>query len=136
MKKIILILAALIFPPSPSYAGEWTEVAESVQNGNVYYVNTESIRTHAGFIYYWDMSNNLTPTQFGNLSNKLYHIGDCTLFRQKTLSRIYYKKPMGEGTGKIDNVTKGKWDYPNPDSVAAALLKFACDQTKESVNND
>ena len=86
----------------------------------------ERVRKHDGYVYWWDMSNLLKPDKDGDLSYRGYRQGDCRLFRTKVLSEIYYKQPMGRGTGKTNTLKNPEWDYPPPDSPMETILKKVC----------
>jgi len=124
MRKLTLILT-LIFSvmfSSTSFA-DWKKVSEDV-DGNSFYVDFERIRKHGGYVYYWTLGDYLKPIA-GDLSVKVYHQGDCKLFRYKRLSYSFHNEPMGGGTGKPYTPTD-KWIYPSPDSANEAILKAVC----------
>ena len=125
MKKFIftLLFSTLVFS-SPSYAG-WTEVTENV-SGDTFYVDFDRIRKHDGYVYYWELSDLLKPTKYGDLSNKAYTQVDCKLFRSKYLSMSSYKQPMGNGTPSSTFEPPAEWDYPLPSSGGEFILKSVC----------
>jgi hypothetical protein len=134
MKKIILILLfSTVMFSSPSWAewfsstsdAEWTKVNKDV-DGNTNYVDFEKIRQKDGYVYWWILSDILKPTLQGNLSSKTYNQGDCKLFRVKYLSWIFYRKPMGGGTGNSGGPKSPQWDYPDPNSVMGNILRIVC----------
>ena len=125
MRKLTLILA-LIFSlmfSSTSFAG-WTKVITNV-SGDTFYVDFDSIRKHGGYVYWWDLTDYLKPTKYGDLSAKMYKQGDCKLFWVKYLSDSYYKEPMGRGTGEPYTPPE-KWIYPHPNSSGEGVLKSVC----------
>ena len=148
MKTLIILLALTISVmfSSPSYA-DWRRVGESV-SGNTYYVDIERIRKHDGYVYWWELTNLLRPTEHdgyvfwweltdllkptetGILSAKTYHQGDCKLFRHKTLSFSFHKRPMGEGTGDVQEPIKKGWNYSPPNSSSEDILKSVCAYAK------
>ena len=81
MKKLTLIFALTfsVMFSSSSYAG-WTKVGENA-SGDTYYVDFERIRKHDGYVYFWQLSDYLKPTEYGILSAKVYKQGDCRSFR-------------------------------------------------------
>ena len=110
---------------STSFAG-WTKVGKSVR-GDTFYVDFERIRKVDGYVYWWRLTDYLKPTQFGDLSSKVYHQGDCKLFRWKRLSASYHTQPMGEGQPSTTGVSKNQqWNYPPPNSVIETILKKVC----------
>ena len=111
---------------SPAYA-KWEKVAVSV-SGDTYYVDFDRIRTNGGYVYFWDLSDYLKPTKWGDLSAKSYKQGDCEMFRYKNLSYSFYKTPMGEGVIFLsDSNPNPEWVYPPPNSVAEIILKGVCE---------
>ena len=127
MKNLLLIFTLLfssVFLSSPSYAG-WAKVSEGA-DGRTYYVDYERIRKHDAFVYYWDLSDYLKPTEYGDLSAKVYRQGDCKLFRVKNLSFSWHKEPMGGGTGDVQEPIKKDWIYPSPNSSGGIILKSVC----------
>ena len=125
MKKLTLCLALFtILLPTPGHA-EWTKVSENA-SGNTYYVDFNRIRKVDGYVYWWDLTDYLKPSQEGNLSNKMYQQGDCKLFRVKVLSFSFHKEPMGRGTGDVQESVKKGWIYPSPNSSSETILKSVC----------
>ena len=125
MKKLLtltVILYSLMF--STVSFGEWTEVGESVE-GNTLYIDFERIRTHNDYRYVWTLDDNLKPTELGILSSKVYRQLDCKESKMKYLQYVFYKQPMGEGSGK--SVTgNGDWIYPRPYGTDALLIDGLC----------
>ena len=104
--------------------GEWTEVSRG-KNGRIYYVDFDRIRKIDGYVYWWELSDYVNPSKFGDLSARAYVQGDCKLFRTKHLSVSFFKEPMARGTGK-DITFKPKWIYPPPNSNMESILKQVC----------
>jgi hypothetical protein len=100
-------------------------VSESV-DGYTFYVDFERIRKHGGYVYWWDLTDYLKPTQPGHLSSKIYNQGDCKSFRRKGLSYSFHKEPMGGGTGDVQEPVKKGWKYPPPESSIETVLKSVC----------
>ena len=132
MKKLLLIFTLLfstLMFSTPSY-GEWTKVSENV-NGNTFYVDFERIRKHSGYVYFWRLVNFLKPTEFGHLSTQVYIQLDCKLFREKSLSFVQHKQPMGRGSADSEyNYTpkNPEWTYPPPATSLEEILKRVCSQ--------
>lgn len=127
MKKLILIFVLLfstVIVSSLSYA-EWTNVGENV-GGSAYYVDFERKRKHDGYVYYWQLTDYIKPTEYGDLSSKIYVQGDCKLFRYKYLSYSFHKEPMGGGPSDVINDSDQNWTYPAPNSMTEAVLKSVC----------
>jgi hypothetical protein len=129
MKKLLLIstlLFSTLMFSTPSY-GEWTKVSENVE-GNSFYVDFERIRKHSGYVYFWKLTNYLKPTEYGDLSSKVYGEADCKKFGYKSLSFSFYKEPMGGGTGEVQEPVEKGWHYPPPNSSIEVVLKRVCNQ--------
>ena len=124
--KTLLTIFTLVFTVmfSSTSFGEWTKVSKNV-DGTTFYVDFERIRKHGGYVYWWDLSDYLKPTQ-GDLSGKNYNQGDCKLFRYKTLSFSSHKEPMGGGTGKSFTYNDNDWKYPTPNSSVEQIQKIVC----------
>ena len=129
MKKLLLILALLFSAAmySSPVRAEWTRVIENM-NGDTFYVDFERIRKHDGYVYYWDLLNNLKPTETGVLSSKAYIQADCKLFSYKNLSLSVYKEPMGNGTSDTFNPPDIGWQYAIPNTSRETILKLVCSQ--------
>ena len=96
-------------------------------SGDTYYVDFERIRKHDGFVYYWTLSDYLKPTKTGTFSGRVYHQGDCKLFRYKYLSDSYFKGQMGKGDyNSGSNKPDKEWTYPSPKSIAEKILNLVC----------
>lgn len=131
MKKLLLLLFSSML--SFNSYGELTKVSWN-QDGDTYYIYTDTIRENGGFVYWWDLADYSEPGPFliGNdvrwtlMSIKTYSMGDCGVFRHKALSDIQYEQSMGKGIGKPDNYSNPEWKYPPPGSIDESLLRFVC----------
>jgi len=121
---ITLFFSTLMFA-SPAYA-DWEKVIEN-GNGTTSYVDFDRMRTNGGYVYYWQLSDYLEPTEYGTLSTKVYNQGDCEVFRVKYLSFIHYEQPMGEGSGDSNSPPDPEWIYPSPNSMVETILKIVCE---------
>ena len=96
-----------------------------------FYIDVERIRKVDGYVYWWELNDYPKPITGGLLSAKIYHQGDCKLFRYKTLSYVYHKQPMGrDGDGGGNNPKNPEWRYPSPNSTNESILKLVCALTK------
>jgi hypothetical protein len=123
MKKLLILLFSLLIS-FHSY-GEWEEVVEG-ENGDIYYLDEDSIKNHGGYVYFWEMRDYLKPTDTGTMSGKMYKQGDCGVNREKHLSFSYYKEPMGRGSGTT-MTPSDEWMYPSPGTVRKLILDYVCD---------
>ena len=128
MKKLLtltVILYSLIFS-SVSF-GEWTQVAEN-KDGVIFYVDFERMRIHNGYRYIWDLTDRIEPSNAGTLSTKFYRQVDCKEFKTKFLQSVFYKQPMGEGSGESHTLSDGDWSYPIPNSINEIIVKKVCER--------
>ena len=108
---------------STSFAG-WTKVSKNM-SGDTYYVDFERMRKHDGFVYYWQLTDYIKPTNYSHLSSKIYAQGDCKLFRYKYLSLSFHNESMGGGSDDT-NTLKQDWTYPSPNATTEFVLKSVC----------
>jgi hypothetical protein len=129
MKKLTLLTVLFLTILSTPVFGEWTKVSEDV-DGHTFYVDFDRIRKHGGYVYWWDLTDHLKPTDYGDLSGKIYKQGDCKLFRFKALSFSHHNQPMGQGTGDSNSPKNPEWIYPPPNSTFEVVLKSVCAYAK------
>ena len=122
MKKLLILLFSILISFN-SYGG-WVYYDDDIE-GNSFYLDQDSIKQHNEYVYFWYLKNFLKPSQFGDMSVKVYLQGECRLNRYKPLSYIFYKQPMGEGSG--ETLDGAEWTYPPSGSIGMGLLNDVCD---------
>ena len=129
MKKLLILLFSILI--SLNSFGEWTKVSEGA-NGDQFFIDKDAIKEHNGSVFFWKLRDYLKPDSTGDLSVSTYIEGDCGIFRERTLSYIFYARSMGKGNGNqsapVENT--GDWRYPAPGSVYHSVLNFVCDYVK------
>ena len=126
MKKLLILLFSLII--SFNAYGDWTYQGDSV-DGDTNYLDMDTIREHSGYVYFWTLIDYLKPTEYGDMSSKMYTQGDCGVYRIKYLSFTHSKQPMGKG-GETNNPPNPEWIYPPPGSGMDYDLSLVCDYVK------
>jgi hypothetical protein len=129
--KTLLTIFTLVFTlmfSSTSFA-KWTEAVIGVE-GDIYYVDIETIRKHDGYVYFWSLMDYLRPSPQGQLSVKKYHQVDCEIIRMKVLSYVFHQQPMGRDAGETSSPKNPEWKYPPPGSVEEVLLQQVCRVTE------
>jgi len=114
----------------------WHLVSDN-SNGNEFYLDMQSIKQKDGLVYYWILVNYDKPMD-GFSSVKIFKEGDCSLKRDKTLTMMSYKEPMGKGSDfKTETPSNPEWSYNPPSSSGLFLMEDACnaDEIIESFNN-
>jgi hypothetical protein len=123
MKKLLVLLFSMLISLN-SYC-EWEEIVGTIDGDHFFYVDTDLIKEHNGFVYFWSMTDSLYPSETGTMSTQTYSQGDCGIMREKPLSFLYYKNSMGQG--KSNSFTPpDEWDYPSPGSVQKYILDYVC----------
>jgi hypothetical protein len=97
-------------------------------DGHTLYVDFDGIKKHDGYVYYWYLRDYLKPDTYGNWSSRIYHQGDCKLFRLKNVIGTFHKESMGVGTGDSHNPSYPEWFYPPPNSSSETILKSVCNR--------
>lgn len=127
MKKLLIFTTLLFSMVFSSFSfGEWTIIAKS-KSGNVFYLDLERMRINSGFRYVWRLVDLIEPDSSGSLSVKVYKKVECKEFKFKTLQYIFYKQPMGEGSGESSTSLDQNWKYPVPDSSDELLIEKVCE---------
>jgi hypothetical protein len=127
MKKLTILLFSILISFS-SYA-KWTWVADNV-NGSSYYIDKGAIKDNNGYVFYWTIADNYRALGDSRImSTQMYKQGDCEMNRNKVLTYMFYKKPMGTELYDSFNPPE-KWDYPSPNSVDYSVLEYACNYVK------
>ncbi len=131
MKKLLTLLFSILI--SFNSYGEWIKVTKSISGsakGDTYYVDIDTIKENDGYVYFWVLQDKLKPDKWGDMSVKALIQGDCRLNRDKTLSYIFYKQPMGEGENETSTPSNPEWGYSKPNSVGEMGLNYVCDYVK------
>ena len=73
----------------------------------------------------------LKPTSSGDLSFKEYCEVTCGPPRKtRTLSYLFYKESMGEGSQESYTTKEPEWLYPPPGSSAETILEYVCSRAE------
>jgi len=127
MKKLFLLLFSLLF--SFNSYGEWVLVTTTTVGdkiGSKIYVDKDTIKKKDGFTYNWELSDFSKTWSSGSKSAKTFIQSDCSLYRRKVLSMVFYNNPMGKGEINFSNQNASEWQYPPPNSNGHNLIKYVC----------
>jgi hypothetical protein len=130
MKKLLILLFSIFI--SFNCYGEWNKVATGSgdkNNGDIFYIETDTIKENDGYVYFWQLSDYLLPLQGTFMSSKVYKQGDCGIYRHKILSYIVYKESMGKDAG-LQIEGEDEWIYNSSGTVAYIVLDYVCDYVK------
>lgn len=113
---------------------KWTWVAKNT-NGETFYMDFESIEERDGYVYYWMLTDNFKPTEFGDMSYQTYYQADLAggdwadrdQFRTRILDGSFYRSPMGKGAPSSSLSRPDEdWEYAPPNTTAESILKTVC----------
>ena len=123
--KVIFFTTLLLFSLN-GFAFNWKKVVEI---GNSFYVDVDTIKKHNGLVYYWQLTDYIEPSPYGDYSSITKYKVDCGEEKQIFLSGTYYSQPMGKGRITSEGTTNSI-EHPKPNTIRYALMKFACDNAK------
>jgi len=126
MKKLLILIFSILI--SFNSYGDWKFVTSS-DNGSKFFIDTDTIKVHNENVFFWRLGDDIKPDFSGNLSYAMYLEGDCRIFRERTLSFVFYAGSMGKGDGEQSSPIgkNGDWRYPAPNNTNLITLKFVCD---------
>ena len=138
MKKQLFILPFLVLF-SFSLQAEWKKIATN-RNGDDFYIDDKKIKKEDNITYFWvliDSPINAISNRSGIKSVVSHQKCDCSNFKYKTLSWMYYKGKMGTGISNseseydsINFVSSNYWTYPSDKSVEKKVIIKVCDLDK------
>jgi hypothetical protein len=130
MKKrlvITLLLSSVLFS-SPSY-GEWTHSFTHPKFGYDVYIDFDKIKKRGDNVYFWTLSDLLTPASTGKMSLKYLVRGDCNNFYFSNLTSTSYVLPMGEGYGESTTLSEHFQNIEYPPTTGnnmKSVIKSVC----------
>ena len=124
--KVILFATLLLFSIN-GFAFNWKKVGENT-DGDTFYVDVSNIKKHNGLVYYWELGNYSTRTDFIHSYISKYQV-TCGIEERLEFLTTYYGDPMGKGIVIVETNDK-KIRHPKPNTVSYVLMKFACDNAK------
>ena len=128
MKKLLMLIFSLLI--SFNSYGEWTKVTSGKSNGEIYYVDIDTIKESGGYVYWYQMNNYTKPDKWGDMSSIFYVQGDCGVNRSRLLSGIFYQQPIGISESSRETIKNPEWNYNFPGQVNTDLLDYVCDYLK------
>ena len=102
----------------------WQKVGE--ENGNSHYVDIENIKSHEGFVYYWELID-FKEAIYGALSRISKFKANCTEKEKANLDVSAYTGQMG----KHIKINEGKYSGTRFfGSSKSITMNFVCDHIK------
>ena len=103
----------------------WKKIVNNI-NGDVFYIDTSSIKKNGSKVFYFLMYDFAKPTKFGDLSSRVYMEVNCLNLDFRFLKDFYYQEPMGNGKPSTILDKIGEWEVTEKGSVGEVIRKFAC----------
>ena len=132
--KYSLVLFALTFFLTDSFAEiKWKKIAQN-KSGSVFYIDTSSIKRVGDTAFFYMLTDYARPNSVGNLSSAIYVEVQCSTSRFRYLRDSYYDQPMGNGRVASTITKSSEWTYANQKSVGRRVNNFACKNTNRDIN--
>ena len=125
LKKLLLTAVLSMTVTHTALAYEWTVTASST-DGDTMYIDLDTIRQVNGFVYFWQMLDQVEPNKFGDLSATSYVKTDCGVLRAQNLTSNFYNQSMARGNTSSTHNKKGDWLHLPLDSLGGVTLSLAC----------
>ena len=125
-KILIISIFLYIFSVANCFADyNWKKIVNNI-NGDVFYIDTSSIKKNGSKVFYFLMYDFAKPTKFGDLSSRVYMEVNCLNLDFRFLKDFYYQEPMGNGKPSSIYDKVGKWEVTGKGSIGEVIRKFAC----------
>jgi len=125
-KILIISIFLYIFSIANCFADfNWKKIGSNIK-GNVFYVDTSSLKKVGNNVFYFVMNDYAKPSKYGDLSSKIYMEVNCINLDHRYLKDFYYLEPMGNGEPSTILDEVGKWEITKKGSIGESIRKFAC----------
>ena len=107
--------------------GDWTKVTRNIY-GDVSYVDLKTLKIVSNMRYFYYLKDYVAPSDWGDLSSKIYQQVNCTTMQSKRLLINYYAEPLGKGspTDGSGPRPEAKWDSYPSDSMGYTINEYIC----------
>ena len=129
--KIILVILLAVM--SCSVMVEWVEVGSNeYELGDEYvvhaaYADPDTIRKTGNTVKMWSLLDyKMAEEELGTISVRQKEEYDCKEKQLRTLFESFHTGHMADGETVFIHNVRGDWEPALPDSVAEAVLEFAC----------
>ena len=128
LNKPLKTLLFLSFSSLSSFAAAgWTQVSDG--KDVVLYFDSSTIKNINSYLRVWTLYDYKVPRVIAGKSNgsiKSLQEFDCREDRSRSLSTVFYSEQMGMGETNHSDSTLGAWDYIQPGTFNAKILKTLC----------
>ncbi len=116
----------IIFCSTHSLADyKWEKVSTNIQ-GDVFYIDTSSIKKVGNNAYYFRLADYIIPNNNGELSAIIYFETNCNDLSFRYLRDNYFMEPMGRGEPSTIYNEKSEWQSSKKGSSGESIRKFVC----------
>ena len=103
----------------------WKKIGSSTR-GDVFYVDLSTVKKVGNNVFYFTLKDYVKPSEYGDLSSKIYMEVNCLNLSYRYLKDFYYIEPMGNGEPSTVFDEVGEWTNNTEGSMGEAVRKFAC----------
>ena len=123
MRAVLVVW--LIFSAGSARA-EWIEFAKS-STGDIFFVDFATFRKGDGDIRrIWALVDLKKDGPYRESSRRFLTEYDCKKERSRELASTAFLGTQARGDSVWSRAQPSDWEYPAPDTIGAALLKFVC----------
>ena len=121
----ILIILFILYPFNCFADYNWKKIGSSTR-GDVFYLDLSTVKKVGNNVFYLELSDYLKPSEFGDLSSKVYIEVNCLNLSYRHLKDFYYQEPMGNGEPSAVFDKVGEWENIKEGSMGENVGKFVC----------
>ena len=103
----------------------WKKIGSSTR-GDVFYLDLSTVKKVGNNVFYFTLKDYVKPTEYGDLSSKIYMEVNCLNLSSRYLKDLYYIEPMGNGEPSTVYDEVGEWKNNTEGSMGEKVAKFAC----------
>jgi len=135
MKKLLLLFFSLLISLN-SFGDNWKQIIMPDDDNISFWINTDSMKKHNDFVYWWDYIDfpQGTNVQYettkyidGAKGYESYKQGDCGVIRYKELAGYYYGGRFFSGPRWENKLFSNEWTFPPSDTPSEFILDYVCD---------
>ena len=137
MKKIILVLLAILISTNTLYAGnfKWTKIVTTEGRTTEFYIEKNSVKKVGKFHYFWMMANYLKLDEDDDpnvKSNITFNILNCETIEYKSVNFTSFNSNKGRGEVNLDVIVPDQdisyftWEHYGEKTSFGIVFKEVC----------
>ena len=103
----------------------WKKIGSSTR-GDVFYLDLSTVKKVGNNVFYFTLKDYVKPSEYGDLSSKIYMEVNCLNLSYRYLKDFYYIEPMGNGEPSTVYNEVGEWKNIVEGSMGEEVGKFVC----------